>query len=160
MTKPKPKHLHQKVGAKPYQPDDKSRGIVLGLKACGSKHELIAKELGISRTTLEQYYRTELDDAGERQIVQVERNLYNLTKTNTGAAVFFLINRAPDRWKDRKFLEGNLTLRDAPPPDFTNLTPAERDTLREATAIIRKAQERKPALLDVTPGKDQTDDDN
>lgn len=158
MTKPKPKHLHQKTGAKPYVPDDKTRGLVTGLKACGATHEMIAKEVGIDRKTLEKHFRPELDDAAGRQLVNVERNLYNLTKTNTGAAVFFLINRAPDRWKDRKFLEGNLTLRDAPPPDFTNLSPEERDVLREATAIIRKAQER-PKLIDVAPGKDQADED-
>lgn len=156
MTKRKPPELHKRKGPAPFAPSDIERGKVLALKACGAQHELIAKEIGIDRKTLEKHFRKELDDAAARQLINVENNLYQLTKTNTGAAVFFLINRAPDRWKDRKYLEGNLNIRDAPPPDFTNLSADERATLREATEILRKAQARK--LIDVTPGKDQTNE--
>jgi hypothetical protein len=111
MTKPKPKHQLQKRGRKSaFRPE-----YILIAKACarfGAIEDEIANELNIGPATLDRWkqkypeFRCALKAGKEASDDRVERSLYQLAigwngqPPNTTAAIFWLKNRRPDRWRD------------------------------------------------------------
>jgi hypothetical protein len=111
MTKPKPKDQLQKRGRKSaFRPE-----YILIAKACarfGATEDEIANELNIGPATLDRWkqkypeFRCALKAGKEASDDRVERSLYQLAigwngqPPNTTAAIFWLKNRRPDRWRD------------------------------------------------------------
>ena len=119
MTKPKPKDQLQKRGRKSaFRPE-----YILIAKACarfGAIEDEIANELNIGPATLDRWkqkypeFRCALKAGKEASDDRVERSLYQLAigwngqPPNTTAAIFWLKNRRPDRWRDVQQLQGGV----------------------------------------------------
>jgi hypothetical protein len=119
MTKPKPKHQLQKRGRKSaFRPE-----YILIAKACarfGAIEEEIADELHINHATLDNWKKQYPEFLGalkagkETSDGRIERSLYQLAigwngqPPNTTAAIFWLKNRRPDRWRDVQQLQGGV----------------------------------------------------
>jgi hypothetical protein len=119
MTKPKPKDQLQKRGRKSaFRPE-----YLLIAKACarfGATEDEIADELNIGPATLDRWkqkypeFRCALKAGKEASDDRVERSLYQLAigwngqPPNTTAAIFWLKNRRPDRWRDVQQLQGGV----------------------------------------------------
>ena len=117
MTKPKPKDQLQKRGRKSaFRPE-----YILIAKACarfGAIEDEIANELNIGPATLDRWkqkypeFRCALKAGKEASDDRVERSLYQLAigwngqPPNTTAAIFWLKNRRPDRWRDVQQIDG------------------------------------------------------
>ena len=117
MTKPKPKDQLQKRGRKSdFRPE-----YILIAKACarfGAIEDEIANELNIGPATLDRWkqkypeFRCALKAGKEASDDRVERSLYQLAigwngqPPNTTAAIFWLKNRRPDRWRDVQQSDG------------------------------------------------------
>ena len=128
MTKPKPKDQLQKRGRKSdFRPE-----YILIAKACarfGAIEDEIANELNIGPATLDRWkqkypeFRCALKAGKEASDDRVERSLYQLAigwngqPPNTTAAIFWLKNRRPDRWRDVQQLDqaiGHYMISDKP----------------------------------------------
>ena len=119
MTKPKPKDQLQKRGRKTaFRPE-----YILIAKACarfGAIEDEIANELNIGPATLDRWkqkypeFRCALKAGKDASDDRVERSLYQLAigwngnPPNTTAAIFWLKNRRPDRWRDVQQLQGGI----------------------------------------------------
>jgi hypothetical protein len=119
MTKPKPRDQLQKRGRKSaFRPE-----YILIAKACarfGAVEDEIANELNIGPATLDRWkqkypeFRCALKAGKEASDERVERSLYQLAigwngqPPNTTAAIFWLKNRRPDRWRDVQQLQGGV----------------------------------------------------
>ena len=119
MTKPKPKDELQKRGRKSaFRPE-----YILIAKACarfGAIEDEIANELNVGPATLDRWkqkypeFRCALKAGKEASDDRVERSLYQLAigwngqPPNTTAAIFWLKNRRPDRWRDVQQLQGGV----------------------------------------------------
>ncbi len=119
MTKPKPKDQLQKRGRKSvFRPE-----YILIAKACarfGAIEDEIANELNIGPATLDRWkqkypeFRCALKAGKAESDDRVERSLYQLAigwngqPPNTTAAIFWLKNRRPDRWRDAQQLQGDI----------------------------------------------------
>jgi hypothetical protein len=119
MTKPKPKDQLQKRGRKSvFRPE-----YILIAKACarfGAIEDEIANELNIGPATLDRWkqkypeFRCALKAGKAESDDRVERSLYQLAigwngqPPNTTAAIFWLKNRRPDRWRDVQQLQGGV----------------------------------------------------
>ena len=85
-----------------HVPSAETRAAVASMKATFLSHELIALQLAIDKKTLEKHYRVELDTAAERANASVVSNLYSHTKKSPVACFYWLQNRAPDQWQDKR----------------------------------------------------------
>jgi hypothetical protein len=156
MTKPKPKEQLLKRGRKSdFRPE-----YILIAKACarfGAIEDEIANELNIGPATLDRWkqkypeFRCALKAGKEASDDRVERSLYQLAigwngqPPNTTAAIFWLKNRRPDRWRDVQQLQGGVghyLISDRP------LT--EDEWIEQRTKVIEAKAESgaSPALLD------------
>ena len=158
MTKPKPKEQLLKRGRKSdFRPE-----YILIAKACarfGAIEDEIANELNIGPATLDRWkqkypeFRCALKAGKEASDDRVERSLYQLAigwngqPPNTTAAIFWLKNRRPDRWRDVQQLDqaiGHYMISDKP--------------MTEAEWIAARADSAKPVVATALPGsKDETD---
>jgi len=98
----------RKAGRPRYEPTDADRNRVRVMAASGLNHDRIALcigESGISRNTLEKYYRRELDTAAEMANAAVSARAFEMaTKSENPAwAIFWLKCRAG--WKETSKLE-------------------------------------------------------
>jgi hypothetical protein len=88
--------------AKAHRPDKKSRDQVRTLAGMGTRHEDIARVMGVSGNTLVKHYRDELDCGGIEANAKVAESLFKkATGSGQGsvtAAIFWLKCRA--RWKE------------------------------------------------------------
>jgi hypothetical protein len=119
MTKPKPKDQLQKRGRKSdFRPE-----YILIAKACarfGAIEDEIANELNIGPATLDRWkqkypeFRCALKAGKEASDDRVERSLYQLAigwngnPPNVTAAIFWLKNRRPDRWRDVQQIDSQI----------------------------------------------------
>lgn len=91
----------------PHIPDDMSRRFVLAMKTHGSKHEAIAKVIGISVDTLEKHYGPELDAGKDEVLAKVVDSLIQKAlgtgKESVAAAKFLL--QAKAGWQERVQVE-------------------------------------------------------
>ena len=152
MTKPKPKDQLQKRGRKSdFRPE-----YILIAKACarfGAIEDEIANELNIGPATLDRWkqkypeFRCALKAGKEASDDRVERSLYQLAigwngqPPNTTAAIFWLKNRRPDRWRDVQQLQGGVghyIISDRPM--------TEEQWIRERTLIEAKPNPASPVL--------------
>lgn len=87
--------------------------VIAAQIATGSSRALACRYHGISRTGLYEYEKRHaraaalLAEADEIRDGLVEKRLFDLTKQNVTAAIFWLCNRRPDRWQN---------VRDVAPP--------------------------------------------
>ena len=152
MTKPKPRDQLQKRGRKSdFRPE-----YILIAKACarfGAIEDEIANELNIGPATLDRWkqkypeFRCALKAGKEASDDRVERSLYQLAigwngqPPNTTAAIFWLKNRRPDRWRDVQQLQGGVghyIISDRPM--------TEEQWIRERTLIEAKPNPASPVL--------------
>lgn len=97
----------QRSTVPPYQVSDKDREIVEGLCLVGLSRDKIAKNIGVSRTTLEKYYREELDHYKDRKMATIARNLTEaaeFTGLKPNANAFFIL-KARAGWRDNDYKE-------------------------------------------------------
>ena len=91
------------VGGRPsYKPTDEQRKMVEAMSSVGIQQDNIAKVLGISKPTLEKYFREELDVADVKANAKVAANLFRqATKDDPRsvvAAIFWMKTRMG--WKE------------------------------------------------------------
>jgi hypothetical protein len=129
-------------GRPPHKPTKVTRAQVLELGGMGWTFEQIANHLKINRDTLSKHYREELDMATEKTNLLVKQNLYNIAidpthKQSVTAAIFWLKTRARWRETDRLEVTGpnggpiEQNVKHSSPVDVRNLTPEQRDNLRD-----------------------------
>ncbi len=90
-------------GRPPYKPTDKDRTEILAMAGYGMPQEEIALVKGMAKNTLRKYYRDVLTTGSLVATAKVTESLYNnaVKNGNVTAQIFWLKNRAPDRWQDR-----------------------------------------------------------
>ena len=92
------------MGRPPYQPTDEARERVEQLAAAGIRDEDIALYLGITRPTLNKYYKGELKIGTIKANAVIANTLYKQAKEgNTTAAIFWLKTRAG--WRETQKVE-------------------------------------------------------
>lgn len=86
---------------------------VQSLAMHGYNHEELAKEMGISRRTLERWMvqdprlKQAVTNGGEAAVAAVENALFKKAQSgDLGAMCFFLKNRAPKHWSEHPELRG------------------------------------------------------
>lgn len=134
-----------------HKPTDETRKSVETGAAMGIPLDYVAAMVGTNRRSLERYYPEEIAQAKVKANAQVTKNLFELTKKNTAAAIFWLCNRDPANWRNTQYTENNNTHRHLnPPPDIARFNPKQMDILRQAAALLKEAALPRPAI-DVTP---------
>lgn len=98
--KAKRKPPARKRGKPPHAPTDTTRAQVKAMAGFGIKQQDIAKVVGISKPTLEKYYRAELDTGMIVANSMVAESLYHMATTGKvpAAAMFWMKCRAG--WKE------------------------------------------------------------
>jgi hypothetical protein len=164
MTKPKPKDQLQKRGRKSvFRPE-----YILIAKACarfGAIEDEIANELNIGPATLDRWkqkfpeFRCALKAGKEASDDRVERSLYQLAigwngqPPNTTAAIFWLKNRRPDRWRDVQKLQSELgvyILSDKPL--------SEQEWIEQRTIVEQKRKTIEGSATETRHGPDTPED--
>ena len=86
-----------------HEPTNESRAIVSNLAAFGIRQESIARQLGISKPTLEKYYREELEHGLDDANAKVANTLFSMAISgeHPAATFFWLKTRAGWRETDR-----------------------------------------------------------
>lgn len=100
--KPKAKRKHPPPLKGPtalHVPTSEKRKEVAMLVGLGAKKEFIAEHLGIAKSTLEKHYQAEIRRGRDTANVQVANHMFQLTKKNVAAGVFWLVNRDGDNWR-------------------------------------------------------------
>ena len=111
-----------------HKPTDETRARVESLSAAGTRYEDIAAYLGITRATLDKYYKDELKIGTIKANAAIANTLYKQALDgNTTAAIFWLKTRAG--WRETQHLEmsadvkaelsGKITLADLMLENFT-----------------------------------------
>ena len=109
------------MARKAYEPTEETRAKVENLAAAGIRNEDIALYLGITRPTLDKYYKEELKIGTVKANAAVAKTLYQQAMDgNTTAAIFWLKTRAG--WREvqkvemdadvKTELSGKITLAD------------------------------------------------
>lgn len=122
-----------------HVPTAKTRKLVKALASYGIPHPDIAKLVGIaSKTTLEKYYREELDNGELAANAQVAKRVFNEAvkpNGNIAAAFFWLKTRA--RWRETQVLEhqgkGGGPIRTMDVTDLDGFTDEELRVLERAS---------------------------
>jgi hypothetical protein len=164
---PKKKEKRDERGRPPHKPTSVSRAQVLELGGMGWTNEQIANHLKINRDTLAKYYREELDTALEKTNLRVKQNLYNIAidpthKQSVTAAIFWLKTRARWRETDRLELTGpnggpiEQSISQSPAVDVRNLSPEQRDQLRDILKAAVSFPKNDPNVID---GEIEEDED-
>ena len=103
---PKLKTVKPKGRGRPaYAPTDADRELVRDMVVVGVDQVRIAAVLKIDPVTLRTHFRDELNLGMDNACAEVGRNLLALTKTHPLAAIYFLNNRMPKVWRDKRQVE-------------------------------------------------------
>ena len=87
-----------------HVPTEQTRKLVEQLSAAGTRQDDIGIYLGITRQTLEKYYKEEIKTGNIKANVTVANTLYNQAISgNTTAAIFWLKTRAG--WRETQKVE-------------------------------------------------------
>jgi hypothetical protein len=129
------------MGRPPHAPTPETRRTVEQHAAVGTRHDQIAKILGISRNTMKKFYREELDLGLARADAVIASTLFAQARGgNTTAMIFWLKTRGG--WREASRIEHAgapgepIEVR---PLDATRLSD---DALAELMAARRDAPER------------------
>lgn len=101
------------MGRKKYEPADKDKQQVSVLGALGLKDEQIALVLGVSESTLQKYYNTELKSGRVLALARVGQTAYNMAISGEQPAMTMFFLKCRGGWREK--------------PDET---PPEKDTSR------------------------------
>lgn len=63
-------------GRPPFEPTDAQRTAVMTLAACGTRHEIIARHVGVDPKTLRRHFRSELREGRKDANALVARTLF------------------------------------------------------------------------------------
>jgi hypothetical protein len=105
-----------------YKPSERDRKEVETMAGLGLSHEHIAAIKGITRPTLDRYFKLELALGNARAVLRVSQSLYSLaTRQNASAAacIFFLKTQGGEAWREKpagalgKKEEAEIAARDA-----------------------------------------------
>ena len=105
-------------GAKNYTPNETDEKKVRLMAACGMTVSQIAAVIGVSRRTIYAHYKKLIQTAALEATAQVAGNLFQMTKKNPAAAIFWMKTRAGWREKDN-----DAETSDKPPTVIVNVTP-------------------------------------
>ena len=115
---------HQGDGILPYKFDESKRDEYLDHLRNGKNRGAAASAVGIHRTTIHDYLAASPDFAHECKvaendaIAEVEDVLRETALSgNTTALIFYLTNRAHDRWSDKRNFAGKVVAPDTPQAD-------------------------------------------
>jgi len=99
-----------------HEPTNESRAIVSNLAAFGIRQESIARQLGISKPTLEKYYREELEHGLDDANAKVANTLFSMAVSgeHPAATFFWLKTRAGWRETDRDNDAKDYTVNNVP----------------------------------------------
>lgn len=90
-----------RIGNPPYVPTDDDREFVVQ-NAAKRGYLWTALQLGISKTTLHQHFRTELDMSNANACAEIGQSLYQKAIDGDGASQrFFLITRGKGEWSPK-----------------------------------------------------------
>lgn len=88
--------------AQEHVPTQETRSAVSAMAATFLSQQLISLQLGIDPKTLRKHYQLELDTAIERANATVVARLHSHTTKSPVACFYWLQNRAPDQWQDKR----------------------------------------------------------
>lgn len=91
-----------------FVPTQQQRAAVSAGVATFLSLELIAAQLGMARATLEKHFTVEIATARERANGTVVGRLYEHTKKSPVSCFYWLQNRDPDNWQDKRNLNHKL----------------------------------------------------
>lgn len=128
---------------KAFQPTDEQRELVVSLVCCGIPQDVIAKAIGISKTTLDKYFRDELDHGKEIANAKVAGTLFKMATSGESPASTFFWLKTQAGWRETNHHELTVST------DLEKLTPDER---RE---LIREQQKK---LLEIEKSVGSVDD--
>jgi len=86
--------------SKAHEPTDESRQRVKDLSAFGIRQESIASQLGITKPTLEKYYREELDHGLDEANAKVANTLYAMATSGQHPAATFFWLKTRAKWRE------------------------------------------------------------
>lgn len=97
------------MAAKPYKFTSEKRSMYVKLLRKGLRRCAAARKVGLSRWTLRQYINADPEFATE--VAEAEMEAHELVEDalfqkavngNVTAQIFYLTNRCPERWQDRR----------------------------------------------------------
>lgn len=96
------------MSRKPYEKNDTDKERITGMALAGVNHEIIAKVMKMSRTTLYKYYRDDLDWAKASCNGMVANALFKnaFKENNTAAQIFWMKTQAG--WRETNRVEHSL----------------------------------------------------
>ena len=87
----------------PHEPTRSQREMVQLYAAVGTRHDDIARVLGIDPKTLRKHYRNELDLAAVRANATIGGALFNKAKDgDTASMIFWMKTRGGPGWRERQ----------------------------------------------------------
>lgn len=92
------------MSRKKYEPTDEDRALVSSWSRVGHRQEHIAQKLGISKPTLEKYYRSELDFAAMEMVGSVGSALYAAAMAGEVRAQMFIM-KCRGGWREVERVE-------------------------------------------------------
>lgn len=86
--------------AKKHEYDEKTAQLVEVLCACGTRYDIIAKMVGMSRATLQKIYRKELDDGGKTMIAKLGVSVIKRAMDGDRALSIFVL-KCRGGWREK-----------------------------------------------------------
>lgn len=120
-------------GRPPYVPTAGDRKQALELIGFGHRSEDVARVLGISKRTLEKYFRAELDEGHVRTNIAVQQTAYQMATSGQHVAmtIFWLKTRCG--WKETTVVEN--TGKDGGPIQISS---AKAELLKRMDSIVAR----------------------
>ena len=95
----------------PHEPTRSQREMVQLYAAVGTRHDDIARVLGIDPKTLRKHYRNELDLAAVRANATIGGALFNKAKGgDTASMIFWMKTRGGPGWRERQEVVPQVTV--------------------------------------------------
>ena len=120
----------------PLKFNEALREQIIGALKMGAGVAVAAQRVGISRRTVYHYaeahpeFKQRMDEARAYADDQVEQTLFETAKGgNTTAMIFWLKNRRPTEWRDRREISAEISGKDDGPVmlEFTGLPGVSKD---------------------------------
>ena len=157
------------VGRPAHVPNDLLRGVVLRAAGMGLPQESIARMMKIGLVTLRKHYKDELSTGGTEANMRVLETLYEVAtdKEHRGcvsAAIFWTkvrsgwreVSRTEHTGADGQPIKAEVSA--VSKLDATNMTPEQRDALREI--IRQQSQAQVTSSVEETEEDDYEDDED